>query len=441
LTERRFLDALALGLFLHVVVLLMPGHDDVPGWKVWAFNGAQDVTAMYGVGGNPPERRVVSFAGWTTAVDYPPFFLYEYAIVGRLYRALYPGFPDSTALLVAVKLPVLLASMGLTALLFFVVRRISGRDEPARWAAFAYWLNPAMIVGGEMLGYVDPLNYLPAIAGLSLAWFGRPWLAGICVAIAVSTKPQGILIGPAFALALWLTGGLRALAAATVTFAGSLAAIVLPFYLRGSLPNMILAFGSYDVRRDSMSAYAANVGWIANWWVRSQENLPAMGFPAAFLQRVPNPLSITRFVQLGYFDPRPLARVCVIALTGWAAAVVSRARDLAMVSALAAFTVHAYFVLSANMHESHQLFEVPLLVLASALRPRFRSLLAVVSAIVTLNINLLYGAGLSMGWAVPRMVTGIDLSVLLAFVNIGVLVWFAYEIASEARSPLRIPDQ
>ncbi len=137
LTRPRFYDALALGLFLHVATLLMPAHDDVIAWKIWSFAASHDVTAMYGVGGSPPTRGLVSWNGRATSVNYPPVFLYEYAAVGRLYRALYPAYPDSAALLVAVKLPVLAASIGLTSLLFFVVRRISGRDEPARWAALA----------------------------------------------------------------------------------------------------------------------------------------------------------------------------------------------------------------------------------------------------------------------------------------------------------------
>ena len=105
-----------------------------------------------------------------------------------------------------------------------------------------------------------------------------------------------------------------------------------------------------------------------------------------------------------------------------------------MAGAVGAFTVHAFFVLSPNMHESHQLFEVPLLVLAAALRPRFRPLLAAVSALVTLNINVVYGAGLQMGWSVPRMITGIDLTVLLAFLNVGALLWFAHTLWSEGRA-------
>jgi hypothetical protein len=73
------------------------------------------------------------------------------------------------------------------------------------------------------------------------------------------------------------------------------------------------------------------------------------------------------------------------------------------------------------MHEGHQLFEVPLLVLAAAIRPRLRAVFVVVSGIVSLNINYLYGFGRGVDWMVARMITGIDLSVLLSFFNIGVL--------------------
>jgi hypothetical protein len=432
LTPRRFGAALALGLVIRTATLLLPGHDDVITWKIWSYAASHNVTAMYGVGGTPPTRGIVAWGEHRSTVDYPPFFLYEYAIVGRIYGALFPAYPDGLALLVAVKLPVLVASIGLTGVLFFVVRRVSHREELAQWAALAYWLNPATIVGGEMLGYVDPLYFLPAIGGLALAYFDRPWWAGALVAVAVATKPQGILIGPAFFLALWQSGGLPAIARGSVTFCGTLALVVLPFHLKGALPNMWLAFGSFDARRDTMSAYAANIGWIINWGLRGWLGVADFGFPRAFLQPVPRPLSITRFRELGYPNPRPIGRVAVIAATAWAMWTVRRSRDLAMTAALGAFTIHAFFVLSTGMHEHHQLFEVPLLALAATLCPGFRPLFAVVSGIVALNINYIYGAGLGMGWNAPRMIIGVDLSVVVAFINVGVLIWFARRLAREA---------
>lgn len=423
-----------LGLFIRIATLPLPGHEDVLTWKIWSYAASRDVTAMYGVGGVPPTRGVVTWGERGTTVDYPPFFLYEYAVLGRVYGLLFPEYPDSVALLVAVKLPVLLANAGLAWLLYATVRRLSGRDETGRWAALAYWLNPATMFGGEMLGYVDPLLTLPALAGFVLAFLGWACWPGILMGIAIATKPQGVLILPAFALVLWQAHGVRALGKACGACVATLAVIVLPFFLRGALPNMWLAFGSFYGRRNTLSAYAANVGWIINWALRSKMGLPALGFPRAFMQLVPHDLSISRFMELGYPNPRPFATGTVLLVTAWAVWLVRRFRDLSIASALAAFTVHTFFVLGTGVHEHHQLFEVPLLILTAGLRPRFRPILIAVSAIIALNINFYYGISLGMGWAVPRMITGIDLSVLLAFANVGVLFWFAHALRNEIRA-------
>jgi hypothetical protein len=204
--------------------------------------------------------------------------------------------------------------------------------------------------------------------------------------------------------------------------------------VNNALPNMWLAFGSFDERRDTMSAYAANIGWIINWYLRSRMSVHEFGFPRAFLRFVPVPLSISRFRELGYPNPRPIGRIAIVAATAWAMWTTRKTRDLAFAAALGAFTVHAFFVLGTGMHEHHQLLEVPLLVLAAALRPGFRPLFVVVSGIVALNINYVYGAGLGVGWSVPRMITGIDLSVLLSLFNVGVLIWFARRLQAEVRS-------
>jgi hypothetical protein len=422
-----------LGLAVRVSTLALPGHDDVITWKIWSYAASIDVTAMYGVGGSPPTRGVVTWQERKTTVDYPPFFLFEYAVVGRVYRWLFPGYPDGLPLLIAVKLPVLLASAGLAWLLCWAVRRCSGTADAAMWAALAFWLNPATIFGGEMLGYVDPLFMLPGIASLALAWSGRAWWAGLFVAIAVATKPQGLLIGPALALVLWQAGGLRAMTRAGIACGAALAAIALPFYLRGAMGNLRLALGAFYERRDTMSAYAANVGWIVNWALRGWLGIPELGW-RAFLQRVPHPLAISRFRELGFPNPRPAATGSVIACAAWAVWRARHARDLAIAAAVGAFTVHAFFVLSMGVHESHQLFEVPLLVLAAALRPRFRPLFIAVSALIALNINYCYGISLGKGWAVPRGMTGIDLSVLLALANVGMLIWFALALSRETRA-------
>lgn len=431
-----FCAALVFALLVRVAVLPLPGTQDMDPWKIWSYAATQDLTGMFGVGGTPPTRGEVRWGDHVTTVNYPPFFLYEYAVVGYAYGWLFPGFPDGVPLVIAVKLPILAANVGLTWLLFATVRRVSGSVAAARWAALAYCLNPATLFGGEMLGYVDALMSLPAVWSLVLAHDRKAGWAGVLVAISVATKPQGLFIGPALALVLWQTGGLRAMAWAGLACASTLCVLVLPFAVRGAMGNMWLAFGSYYARRDTMSAFAANLGWIVNWFLRSWFAYPELGW-RAFLQLVPRPLKISRFQELGFPNPRPFCGAAVALVTLWGMWAASRARDLAMMAALGAFTVHAAFVLNVGMHENHQLLEVPLIVLAAALRPRFRPLALVVSATMALSINILFGIGLGWGWAVPRTVTGLDLSVVLAFVNLASLGWFAALLWRESsRSPL-----
>jgi len=431
------LAALALGLSLRLASLPLPGHDDVITWKIWSFAATTDVTGMYGVGGSPPERGIVRWGERWSTVDYPPFFLFEYAVVGWVYKQLYPQYPNGLPLLIALKLPVLTAGAALTWLLFSTVRRVCGRVEPARGAALGYWLNPATIFGGEMLGYVDPLLTLPSVAGLVLAWHGKRYWAGVAVGVAVMTKPQAMLIGPVVMWSLWRTVGVTGLAHAGAAFAVTTLAILTPFALRGALSNMWLAFGSFYERRDTMSAFAANVGWLINWSLRSWFGVPELGW-RAFLQVVPRPLAITRFQELGYPNPRPIGAALVATCLLWAVWVVRHARDLGTIAALGAFTVHAFFVLNVGMHESHQLLEIPLLVLAASLRPDLRAPAVAVSTIVTLNINTYYGIGLGWGWAVPRSITGVDLIVALAIANVVTLVWLAVRLASPRQQD---PDQ
>jgi hypothetical protein len=88
---RRWLIAgLLAGALLRGVLLPLPGTGDVLIWKVWSFAAAHDVTGVYGVGGVPPERRVLRWQGAEMTVDYPPVALYQLGVVGRIYHAARP---------------------------------------------------------------------------------------------------------------------------------------------------------------------------------------------------------------------------------------------------------------------------------------------------------------------------------------------------------------
>jgi len=91
--SRLFIIVLAVVRVVRLVASPLRGTEDVEVWKLWSYAGGEDVLGVYGVGGTPPERRLLEFRGRYTTVDYPPVALYEMAIVGTVYRALFPDYP------------------------------------------------------------------------------------------------------------------------------------------------------------------------------------------------------------------------------------------------------------------------------------------------------------------------------------------------------------
>jgi hypothetical protein len=201
--------------------------------------------------------------------------------------------------------------------------------------------------------------------------------------------------------------------------------------IAGSLPNVLFALSSF-ARTDILSGNAANIWWIVNWLERAWHLIPRLGFPQSYLVPVARIMALSTFLELGWPNPRPLAAAAVLSLTGWAAwRVWRRGGDLALHAAFAAFTVLTYFMLAIGVHENHIVLALPFLAVASIGRKAFRPLFILLSVSAALNMNLFYGLGRGVGWALPRTMTLVDGSVLLSFVNVGALVWFARLLARE----------
>ena len=434
MTRKLFVALVVLGGAIRIATLPLPGTRDVGVWKIWTYNAALHSPArLYGVGGSPPEHRVLNFHGAEATVDYPPLALFELGLVGRAYRLVSPAFPDTAALTAAIKLLLLVFEIGFLALAFFAVRTGAGLDA-ARWAAAAYWMNPAPIVGASILCYLDPLFVCPLVGALLAGCSGWPFLAGVLFAASVLTKAQAVVVLPAVALALWNGGAGRdrwrrfARGGAGATLA--VVAILAPIVAAGALPNMVAAMESLT-RHDMLSGNACNLWWIVGYLLRAWYSMADMGvWPA--LTAPAKILAISRTIEIGYPNPRMIGAAMTIGAMAWALWTASRVRDRFLIAAVGAFMVHAYATLSAQVHENHLFAAVPLLVVAAAGRPRLRAVMWTVSAIFALNLNLFYGISEYIdGWSVPRGITVIDLTVLLAVANCVTLLWHAAVLRSE----------
>ena len=458
LSRTQFAVLLVAGALLRAAALPGPGTGDLTIWKVWSYNAARRTAGeMYGVGGTPPERRVLEYAGATATVDYPPLALYELGLAGNAYWIWsHRHFPNATALNAFVKLPGLAAEIGLAILLFFVVRAPLG-VAAARVAAAAYWLNPAALFDAGILGYLDAQYVLPAMAAVAAAAYGWPLPAGALIAASMLTKAQGLFIAPAVALAIWTTGApdnrIARLRSAAVGGIAMGIAVVGPVVAAGGWPNMLQALGRL-AQHDMLSANATNLWWVIGYLLRVRYSAPDIGVWTAVTAPA-RILGIQRVIDIGYPDPRAVGIVLTIVAAAWALRTVYTAPrtahraagtwhaspDLWLLAGMAAFLVHAYATLSAQVHENHLFAAVPLLVLASAGRRAFRPICIGVSAVAALNLNLFYGFGEGIGYALPRGVTIVDVTVIVALVNCFLLSWHAAVLRRQCSTAAVRPPQ
>ncbi|HEX6736925.1 MAG TPA: hypothetical protein VF310_01500 [Vicinamibacteria bacterium] len=411
------------GAAVRLLALPLPGTSDVPLFKAWAHGAAtRGVTRVYGA--------EIEWAGrqWKQ-VNYPPLSMGLFALTAHAYGVIDAARGDSRLYTVLLKLPALLSDAGLAALLFLLLR--PGGQDAARTAALAYWLNPAVVLDGAVLGYQDPVVALPAVAALAAAAAGRPALCGALAGSALLLKPQAVLLAPALLLALGADprGAVRALtrAAAAAVLVGAL--VLAPFVFAGTLGTMVTAIRQLTTH-DMYSADAANLWWLVTWAKRAAAQWGESG--GAALTAPVRILRISMAETQGLPNPRPLGSLLVLAAAAWGAWRLRGRRDLGLLAALGAFVVHAYFTLGVGVHENHLYLAVPLLALAASLRPAFRGILLAVTAVTALNLDFIYGFGQGVGGALPRGLTGVDATVILAAFNVAAFAWHARVLAREA---------
>ncbi len=431
--RRGVLLALIAGAVVRAIALPLPGTGDVLIWKVWSANAARDLTGVYGVGGVPPERRVLRWQDAEMTVDYPPLALAELAIVGRAYRAVDRAFRDTPTLNAFVKLPGIGAEVAIVALLLTWGRRLMGAAA-ATWAALAIWLNPLVVLNGAVLGYLDAQMAVPIVLAVMAAWAGGAAIAGVLLAVAVLTKAQAVFAAPAIVVLLYRRSPALQHAASFVA-GGTMAtaALVVPFVVRGAWSNLVQAVGRLATH-DMLSAQAANIWWIFTWVLRVIDVGPEWGWWRSICQEV-RILGISRAVALGYPNPRMVGLGLTALAVGWACWRMWRVTSLAHAAALTAWCAYAYAMLAAQVHENHWYAAVPLFALAAGADRRYRSVFLAVTTIAALNLYLFYGLGDGHPPITRRDATWIDASVLLSIVNVGV---FAYAATVLARAPLAV---
>jgi hypothetical protein len=412
-------------------------------WKTWSFGAAHDVSAMYGVGGHPPVRGVVIWGNRRTTVDYPPVTLYGLAAVGRVYGRFDSNYDDSVVLTILIKVSIVAMESLLSFFLWRLVQQSWG-PQAARAAVVCYWLNPAVFMDGPVLGYLDSWAAAPAVAAIAAGAGSMPLapiLCGIALAVAVMTKVQAIFAVPVAGLVLWAGKSHRSLRMllSVGSFTAAVTVMVLPFMIRGALPNVVQGVSAL-LRHDMLSGTAANLWWIVTWVLRASYAVQDLGVFNAWTMTVPI-LGISRTVELGYPNPRLIGALMTAGAVGWAfwrghraIGASTTSHGLGVALAAGAFAVHAYFVLAVQVHENHLYLALPLLAAAAAALPLLRPPLVALSAISALNLWLFYGFGRDFPLP-PRHFTILDATVVLSALNVAALVWHGRRFAASSLLP------
>jgi dolichyl-phosphate-mannose--protein O-mannosyl transferase/Gpi18-like mannosyltransferase len=351
------------------------------------------------------EKGFGQFYAHAGFADYPPGYFYILAAVGHLWEGLFKGFDSQLAILRAlVKLPAILADLGVGALLYAIARRYASTGV-AIGAAALYLLNPAIIYNSALWGQVDSISGGLALLAIYLLlrsddappnaavnwWIVDGWLA---FAYSMLIKPQAAVLLPllvAFAFLDSARRGTRLRSTGLGIGAGVLLALILsvPFHPGNPIDTLRWLFERYSY---GSNVYAYNsVNAFNLWALRGQMWQPDT--PQAdtyYLFRL-----IPQYVWgIGLV-------VAALALTVWRYAQERTSRALLESCAIATI---AFFILATRMHERY-LFNGVVFTIACLPFAR-RYLWSAVALSIVLFANLVYS--LQYLTAVTAQTPGVD---------------------------------
>jgi dolichyl-phosphate-mannose--protein O-mannosyl transferase/Gpi18-like mannosyltransferase len=258
---------LLLGLIVRLFFINNEGFKtDISTYDAWAI-----ALAQHGFG---------SFYSTIGFADYPPGYFYILAVIGHVWQAFFAGHDAGyAALRDLVKLPAILADLGVGALLYAIVRRFAGRGY-ALGAAALYLFNPATIYVSALWGQVDSVAgglallaiycLLRSDDGVAPSRGETYWIAGAWLAFAYSLliKPQAAVLLPLI-IAFAFVDPKRRRERLTATGIGIVASLIFallvsePFHLSNPAAAMAWLFHLYQY---GSSVYPYNSVNAFNLW-------------------------------------------------------------------------------------------------------------------------------------------------------------------------------
>ena len=283
--DRRLL-ALSIVLQLCLATLFAHSYDSrvfmAAGYLVGAGHNPyvpQDLGAVF---------QHVNFEVMTT-IGYPP----PWALVaGLAYRITYALVPNLIVYDLALKIPVIVATIGLAYLVAAVLQNLGAQAAVARRAWAFLLFNPLVLYVGAAWGQIDVIVTLFAVAALVLVWAGRWASSAFLLALAVCVKPTPLPI--VLVVLAWLVGESprQALRYAAVFAGGVVLFALVPFPAFGWSLDPILERGNAHFQMYGALSYTTVIRLVRDpivlsqhWWLVGLLWVPALAAGLLFLRR------------------------------------------------------------------------------------------------------------------------------------------------------------
>jgi Gpi18-like mannosyltransferase/predicted membrane-bound dolichyl-phosphate-mannose-protein mannosyltransferase len=333
------------------------------------------------------DHGLANFYSSTGFADYPPGYFYILALVGHIWQFIRPHDTGFAWLQLLVKLPAILADIGIGALLFALARRFKASAPLAIGVASLYLFNPATIYISANWGQVDSIAGGFALLAVwlllksdDLAEGAFPYFipaAWIAFAYSLLIKPQAAVLIPlfiAFAFVDPARRRSRLIGTACGILAAFLLAIVLtePFHPSDPLTAMSWLLEKY---RYGSSVYDYNSVNAFNLWA-----IHGPQGPGEFWDKDSQPIA---FLPQYYWGIGLVVAALVLIVWRY----VTERTNAALLEACALATL-AFFVLATRMHERYS-FDALMFVIACVPLAR-RYLWGAIALTVVLFANLQY---------------------------------------------------
>jgi Gpi18-like mannosyltransferase len=203
--------------------------------------------------------------------NYPPLTIYLFGLLDAMYLLVAHLVDPHATLVVAhapllavvVKLPIILAALAASAIIYRVARSVRSQ----RWALIAtaiYALSPVVLFDGALWGQTDALAALAVVAALLLALDRHPAWSGVLCGLAIMLKPQPIIFAPLVLVYLWRWKGAKPALRYLAGLAGAVVGCCLPLLLPPQPEILVFAHVTTGVIR---STPFASIDAFNLWWL------------------------------------------------------------------------------------------------------------------------------------------------------------------------------